>query len=53
MADMKKQKTYMTSAKGGSKSRLASLRIAMNSPFGSTVIRLTYPEEAVSWDSAL
>ncbi|WP_424357499.1 hypothetical protein [Methanocella sp. MCL-LM] len=51
MSDVKKQRAYITSGSG--KSSLASLRITVNSPSGTAVIRLTYSEEAISWDSAL
>ena len=53
MDDVKKQRAYMKTAEGRSKDRIASVRIALNSPSGTAVIRLTYLEEAISWDSAL
>lgn len=53
MSDVKKQRAYIKTANGRSKDHIVSLRIALNSPFGTAVILLKYPEEAVSWDSAL
>lgn len=38
-------------ANKGRAARAAALRIALISPCGTAIIRLSYPEEALLWDS--